>query len=189
MAAAAEVRTAYKKAWYEANKARIAARAAELYQQNREKKLAYQKAYTEVNRERVIARQREYHAANRDARLAAQREYRERNPNKYREWADANKETLAAKKSARKKANPAQNAAHAMAYHAGKLRRTVPFSDARAIAAVYAEAARRRAQGEDVHVDHEIPLRGRYVSGLHVHWNLRIIPKTVNLRKYNKFEP
>lgn len=39
------------------------------------------------------------------------------------------------------------------------------------------------------HVDHEIPLQSKLVSGLHVHTNLRVIPGVENLRKHNRFTP
>ena len=67
---------------------------------------------------------------------------------------------------------------------------TPAWADKERISEVYALAVKLTEQsGLPHHVDHEIPLRGRRVSGLHVHDNLRVITATENLRKRNKFEP
>ena len=53
----------------------------------------------------------------------------------------------------------------------------------------YEEAKEKEKKyGVQFHVDHVIPLKGKYVSGFHCPENLRIIPWYENLEKGNKFD-
>lgn len=58
------------------------------------------------------------------------------------------------------------------------------------LTAIYAESRRRTDETGIPHVvDHHIPLNHPYVCGLHVPWNLRIVPWAVNASKGNRFNP
>lgn len=65
---------------------------------------------------------------------------------------------------------------------------TPSWADRSAIASMYRKARSITKQTGIRHeVDHVIPLRGKSVSGLHVHSNMQVIPATENRRKLNSF--
>jgi len=125
------------------------------------------KDYYARNKDRESARRRAYRLANLDAEKTRSREgskrFRALYPGKTSLWD-------ARKRARRAAACPAWLTAEHVA----------------AIEAVYADA---RARGPDWHVDHIAPLAGKTFCGLHVPWNLRVIPKEENLSKRNKAPP
>ena len=74
---------------------------------------------------------------------------------------------------------------------AAKLNRTPKWLtdiDKKEIQSFYTKALElERLHGIKYHVDHDIPLQGELVSGLHVPLNLRVIPATENLGKSNSY--
>ena len=83
--------------------------------------------------------------------------------------------------------HPALKAAKAALRIARKKQATPPWVDLSAIEAIYVECERiGRATGVAHEVDHIWPLAGKTACGLHVPWNLQIIPATENRLKGNK---
>lgn len=108
-------------------------------------------------------------------------------------WAENNKEKIREhwRKYSKKrlKEKPYISAIKSAKRATAKLYRTPVWADITKIKEVYIEASKlKKETGVFYEVDHIIPLQGKNISGLHVHYNLQIITRRENAIKNNKFE-
>lgn len=148
--------------FYKAHKDEVNARARIWARKNKAKECARRrKRFAEKPQAMKDARDRHY--AKHSARLLARcAKWRAEHPEKIRAYA-------AERRATKRLATPA-------------------WADFDLIDKVYEKALQlERETGIAHHVDHIVPLRGKNVSGLHVHYNLQAIPAAENGRKYNLF--
>lgn len=79
------------------------------------------------------------------------------------------------------KANRGKVNARTAARRAGLKQATPRWVDREALKQIYVEASKL-----GLSVDHIVPLNGKNVSGLHVPWNLQLLPLVDNVHKSNK---
>lgn len=106
------------------------------------------------------------------------------------DWARKNPEKTAQYQRASNARNPGRRNRLTANYRNAKAKRMPKWlseDDLWMIQEAYHLASlRQEATGFSWHVDHIVPLRGEFVSGLHVPWNLQVIPGQENVRKGNR---
>lgn len=102
-----------------------------------------------------------------------------------------NREKLNKKHSEYKKANRAICNAQWYRYHSKKKNATPKWltnGHWEQIKNIYKHAKEcEMLTGDPYHVDHIVPLAGKDVCGLHVPWNLQVLPASVNIAKSNNY--
>lgn len=136
------------------------------------------------------------YAANPEADRARSARFRKEHPGYYREylknWYEDNKQASVRNAKAWVARNPAKRSEVLKRYGLNRMRRVPPWlteEHRQKIEEFYVVAAYlRQSTGEDWHVDHIVPLCGKKVNGLHVPWNLQVLPADLNRKKGNKYE-
>ena len=152
------------KKYRENNPEWVASYYSAYYEKNRDKQLAYSKQFQQDNKEHLQAYRKAYYEVNKERMLAYQAEYRADNKDKH------------AQSEAKRRAS--------------KLNATPSWlteDDHDVIGWIYEmREERTKATGVAHHVDHIAPLQGNDVCGLHVWWNMQLLPASENISKSNK---
>ena len=124
------------------------------------------KTFAQNNKDVMAERKRKFYEQNKENILLQKQEYRKSNKGKIN--------ALVAKRKQHIKQ---------------RIAKWITRDDIWMIKEIYDLAMERtKLHGFQWHVDHIIPLQGKFVSGLHVPENLRVIPWIDNIKKKNKFE-
>ena len=157
------------KAYQQSNKKAMAERARKYYQENKEKRTEYGRSYYKDKKSDILKYKKRHNKENREAIRVRKRVW-------WKGWYQENKEKrlhitrLYQLKKA--KASPKWLTSIQLAH----IKRTYRLRQ------VISEAT-----GLEYHVDHIVPLNGDNVCGLHVPWNLQVLPWDLNLSKGNTY--
>jgi vacuolar-type H+-ATPase subunit I/STV1 len=149
---------------------------------NKEQYYESAKRWARENPERVRESKRKRYLARQEEILQQKKEY-------YRE----NREAILEYKKTYGQVNRGKRNAIEAKRHAEKLKRTPDWLTKDHLSEIesFYWLARDlfKITGERYHVDHIVPLQGENVLGLHVPWNLQVLPADLNIAKGNKYDP
>lgn len=149
-------------------------RRRERYYANRDELLSKQKAYAEKNKDKIKERYKQYYQENKEAFKERASRWAKDNPERRKEIRSKHQTKIRAQRAARQKLRECRKRQCLDWLTETQILEMQLFYE---IAAWY---------DEPMHVDHIVPLFGKNVCGLHVPWNLQLLPARENCSKSNK---
>lgn len=153
----------------------------------------YCKSYRIKNMDKERIRDRNREENNRDRRKLARTirygKNKEYTAVQSKTWRTNNKEYIKAQSKTWRGNNRGKLNAAASKRRAKKLQATPKWLTKehwKEIEGFYVLAAKLTKDSNPHHVDHQVPLQGESVSGLHVPWNLQLLPAKENISKGNR---
>jgi len=152
---------AYRNACIECHKESVRA----YYHNNKQSRSEYNKAWRGSNKDLIKSKSKTYYKSKKEDILAYAKDWRVANQDKVRNYG-------ATRRASKMLACPS------WLFESQKAEIESFYSLAKDCEIV---------SGQTYHVDHIIPLQGKNVCGLHVPWNLQVLPSDVNLSKNNNY--
>jgi hypothetical protein len=170
---------AYANRWQRANRDRAVLSSKKWMTENAERRRAYIQTYNIENRDKLNEQKRQYAAQNREM----MRDIKRRS-------AIKNAAAVKRKNDRWKKNNIIKVRSYWAKRHAAKLKAMPPWLTEEHLARIESFFAfareREKETGVPHHVDHIVPLQGDDFCGLHVPWNLCVLPAFENISKGNR---
>lgn len=147
------------------------------------------------SKEKANARAKAHYEANKEQKKEYQRQWRKENREKHRsycrKWQEDNKEAATARLALWYQNNPGMRAFYGAKRRATLLKATPKWLSEEQTRQIQVEYDLSNwcstIMGTEYNVDHIVPLQGKTVCGLHVPWNLQVIPAKENMKKGNRF--
>ncbi len=163
------------------------------YAKHRLDRIAKVQQYRDEHKDEINSRLTVKRQVNPEKYREANRKWYENNPEKWQEYNKSEKRKLISKKcyERARREHPELLRMYAARRRACILQATPTWlivDDHICIAEYYRIAVElEKITGEKHEVDHVVPLRGKIVCGLHVPWNLQVLPRSEHSHKVKRY--